>query len=527
MKTPGRLRHPLAVVVFAVSVLAAALPYALKLGADRDLWWHVRTGQMILEQRGLPDEDPFSFTAPQAQWTNHEWLSDIAVAVVYDLGGDSALLVWRVALLVSFMTVFALALRNRFEHPAFLLAALLLTAPLIRIFITLRPHAFTYLGSLLLILLFDASTRRPRLLWLLPPLMLVWANLHGGFLFGLGLTAIGLAIHGLGIEHGSCRRTRADRRRAAIVAGLALAAPVVNPHGLALFPYLARELGAEHSVILEWHGIWEFPEYRVPFVLLLLVPLIILAAGVIGRHRSRNASRFAGWLPRGALLPLAGFVVGACSTLRHGRFLILLVLFSALVTFAAIPWCLKRATRGRSFPLLEALRSPRWIAVLAGVPFLAGLAQFGVDYHRKGLRIEILGLPVLATEFLQRYDLGPNLALRLDWGGYAIWHLFPDYKVSADGRNLTVYDEALVTEHLEAYHSGKFVEHFRGQDVDAILVDSAGPAYEELRGNRRWTQVYEDRISAVFVRPQIARTLSERTRETRSRQPASERFYFP
>ncbi len=127
-----------ATLLLAATVLAATLPYALKLGADRDLWWHVRTGQLILEDGRLPQTDPFSFTAAEAPWTNHEWLSDVVLGGIYTVGGDVGLSVWRILLLFAVVGVLAVALRLRFRHPVVLLAGLLLTIPLIRIFINLH-----------------------------------------------------------------------------------------------------------------------------------------------------------------------------------------------------------------------------------------------------------------------------------------------------------------------------------------------------------------------------------------------------
>ena len=136
--------------------LAAALPYALKTAADHDLWWHVKTGQMILEQRGLPETDPFSFTAPGASWTNHEWLSDVVLAAVYDSGGDQALSLLRAGLLFAAIAGFALLLWIRLPHPLFVLGGCLLVAPLFRV-VNLRPHSYTYLFVVVLLLTLDAS----------------------------------------------------------------------------------------------------------------------------------------------------------------------------------------------------------------------------------------------------------------------------------------------------------------------------------------------------------------------------------
>jgi len=184
----------------AAVALAAALPYALKISADHDLWWHVRTGQLILDDRALPEVDPFSFTAPGAAWTNHEWLSDVTLAMLYAVGGDRAMSLWRTLLLVAVLAAFAGALWRRFPHPLFVLAGVLVSTPLIRIFINLRPHGFTYLFALLMLLIFEGSRSRTKLLWALPALFALWTNLHGGFVLGVGMLTVFVAARWLGLD---------------------------------------------------------------------------------------------------------------------------------------------------------------------------------------------------------------------------------------------------------------------------------------------------------------------------------------
>ena len=497
--------------IFAVA-LAAALPYALKIAADHDLWWHVRTGQMILEHRALPGTDPFSFTAEGAPWTNHEWLSDAGLAAIYAVGGDRALSLWRTGLLLAVLAAFTRLLWRRMPHPLFVVGGVLLATPLIRIFINLRPHSYTYLFTLLFLIAFEGARRRPKLLLCLPPLMALWANLHGGFILGLGLLTVGFAARWIGLD-GPTAADASERRHWLVAYPLALAAPVINPYGIGLLFYLARELGADHSLILEWRGIWYFPEYRLEYVLLCAAPLLLLAAA----RRLRPVT------------PVVWLAISALATWVHGRFLILLVLFSFLVGFQAIGALDERyrlIDRGR---LLVRLRRPGWAWSICAVPLIAAVLQFSVDVKKDGLRLEIdpWGVPIVACEFLRRHDLGPNLLLRLDWGGYAIWHLYPKYKVSGDGRNLTVYDAGFVDGMLRAYHGGRFTQLAHRLDVDVILSESAGPTYHELLAHDGWVAVHEDRIATVFVRPQAAAALAARHDPGAEVQPAADRFYFP
>jgi hypothetical protein len=497
----------------AAVALAATLPYALKIAADNDLWWHVRTGQMILTERALPATDPFSFTASGSAWTNHEWLSDVVVAGLYGLGGDRALSAWRMGLLYAVLACLTTLLWRRLPHPLPVLAGVLLVTPLIRVLVNLRPHSYTYLFALLLLWILESTPRRRALMWAVPPLMVLWTNLHGGFILGLGILAVVLAARWLGLDDTPTPPDVAERRRLACIFGLSGLATMINPYGPGLFAYLARELGADHSLILEWQGIWGFPQHRVHFVLLGAIPLLAVALA----RRLRPVA------------PVVLLAVSALATWVHGRFLILLVIFSSLVTFSALAACLERYPLVGRGSVLDRLRRPGWAWALCALPLLAALAQFTRDLDRKGLRLEIdpLAVPVEACEFLRRHDLGPNLLLRFDWGGYAIWHLYPDYKVSGDGRNLTVYEAGFVDGMLRAYHGGRFTHYAREYDVNVILSEAAGPTYHELRSHDEWVPVHRDRVAAIFVRPDVVGSLSGRVIDAPAIQPRSERFYFP
>jgi hypothetical protein len=329
---------------------------------------------------------------------------------------------------------------------------------------------------------------------------------------GVGILTVVLTARWLGLDEIGPRPNAGERRRMLLVYALGLLAPAINPYGLGLFTYLRRELGADHSLILEWRGIWNFPDHRVHFLLLCALPIVALAL-------TRRLRPFA---------PIALLGVSIVATWVHGRFLILLVIFSCLVTFSALATLLRRYPRLWRGTLLGRLRKPRWAWALCAIPLLAAVLQFSVDLGKKGLRLQIpWRVPVEACEFPSRHALGPNLLVRFDWGGYAIWHLYPQYKVSGDGRNLTVYDAEFVDGLLRAYDDGRFTDYTHRYEVDVILSEAAGPTYDELRSHDAWVPVHQDRVAAVFVRPDVARSLARRTVVAPAVQPAAERFFFP
>lgn len=496
----------------AAVALATALPYAMKLSADRDLWWHVRTGELIVSAGAIPTTDIYSFTAGPATWTNHEWLSDVILASLFSAGADRALSLWRALMLFAVCATLTGLLWRRCRRPLPVLGALLLLSPLIRIFINLRPHGYTYLFALLLLVIADQARDRPRIWFLAPPLLGLWVNLHGGFLVGVGMLGLLLGERLLALDGSTTPIGRRGRLQLCMVGIAGLLATLVNPYGVGLYRYLLQELGADHSLILEWRGIWQFPEYRWPFVLLAVAPALALAIG----RRLRPLSIYFLWLVS----------IYLCWT--HGRFLILLALFSTVACFTAFGDRLssfERDERG----LLGRLERPRWAWSICAVVLLAALAQLGVDLQRKGLRLQLDAryLPLLASEFLAQHSLGDRLLTRLDWGGYAIWHLHPQYRVAADGRNLTLYDAEFIDRLLRSYDDGQFGALATEIGADVIMSESAGPTFEALELDRSWRRVHLDRTAAVYV-PVDRKPVPVRGRpQSATLQHPSERFFFP
>lgn len=243
-------RRALLVTVVALS----AIPTLDVLG-DPDLWWHIRAGRWILDNRAIPRTEMFTYTAAGNPWTAHEWGSEVLFALLSSAGG--ALLLALVMAAVTWSGLWALALRAR-DRGAGLgvgAAAMLLGARAMQPVAGTRPQMITFALCCWSLLIAERHLARGgRGVWLLPPMAAVWANLHAGFLFGIGLVAAVAAVEGMSIvlrRPGSAPRRRVVELGA--VAAASLAASCLNPSGPALIGYALR-LTHEVSAlpIVEW-----------------------------------------------------------------------------------------------------------------------------------------------------------------------------------------------------------------------------------------------------------------------------------
>src|SRR5438093_1230994 len=155
--------------------------------ADADLWGHLRFGLDLWETGQVVRDDPYSYLTRGSPWINHEWLAEGIFAATYAVGGPPGLIALKAVLGLA---VLALAFRHLCRRGVDVLGAGLLVSalalPMRPGLLTVRPHIFTYLAFLLLLLWIERAERGPsRWRWGLVPLFAVWANLHGGILAGL------------------------------------------------------------------------------------------------------------------------------------------------------------------------------------------------------------------------------------------------------------------------------------------------------------------------------------------------------
>ena len=245
--------------------------------ADPDAWWHLKTGQYILEQQRLPYPDPFAWTSaglrpayPGEEITQHfnlthEWLAQVWMYVLFAAGGFGAVVLWKAAVLTAVCGIAGWLAARRTASWMWGVAAALGAAWLVSVFNSDRPTLITFL----LVAVFAAIFETRRRLWLLPVLALVWANCHGGYFLGWVVCAAYAA--------GAWRDSREDARRIWIFSAAAVLASGLNPNGFrVLQTLLLYRQSYLTSTLIEWSRpyLWG-PPYA--FDVLLYAAALVLA----------------------------------------------------------------------------------------------------------------------------------------------------------------------------------------------------------------------------------------------------------
>jgi hypothetical protein len=243
-----------------------------------DLAYHLRAGAITLDTGSIPRFDTFTFTASGAPWQNQQWGAQVLLAIAYRLAGWTGLVLLRAALVgVAFGLLFDICRRRSgsVRMAAWLtLAAFVCTA----VTLGLRPQLFAIALFATVLWLVVQRRERPKLAWIVVPLVLVWANVHGSFFLGPLLVGIGLVEDLIERDPG--------RRRTAAVLVSTLAATLVNPFGVDVWIYAIgiSTSGLITSRVTEWQPTTvRTPEGALFFVSAGLVAIAFVVAALRGR----------------------------------------------------------------------------------------------------------------------------------------------------------------------------------------------------------------------------------------------------
>ena len=376
--------------------------------------------------------------------------------------------------------------------------ALILSASLLGRFYLFRPQVFTYM----LLAIFVLAALRHVMgkgapLWVLPFLLILWANLHGGFIAGIGVIGLALGIellrswqlHGARIE-ASWRDTRAMLATllTCVVASLA------TPMGWRIWPFLVTELGNpfNRQYIVEWQPV----RLRAPGLdgLLMIVLVVVLAAA--WALAQRRGVRLAGIPPWVWFLSCMPLIVMAFGSHRHIPILVIW----------AVPLMGLLAEAGLSARLSGRALRLGFVSVTAVilVPALLG-AYFTLISPLPQIRItdDSLGddRPFGVVEFMRANDLRGNAFVPLWWGAYFTWQLYPDILVSMDGRNDTLYPVEMIGENLVFYKDlPDSISAPLRYPTDFLLMPAGTATLPAIHSDDNWSLLYQDAEASLFVR---------------------------
>jgi hypothetical protein len=477
-----------------VAILALGLfGMAARSVTDPDVWWHLRTGQLVIQNHTLFHTDPYSFTKFGAPWIDHEWLSQLLISGVYKLAGYGGLsVVFGAVIAAAFMVVFYRSPGRPYIAGVITLLGAFASAPSWGV----RPQMLTLLLASLLLLILEHSYGRPKLLWLAPPLMLLWVNLHAGYAVGIALIVLFLVGDGLEVAFGfaepnlSGKAVRAERFRSLTVIIVACATVVmINPYGTAMYAYPLETLRsrAMQSYIGEWASP-DFHQLRYAPTLAMMLATLVVPAVSPRRLRPRE------------LLLLSVTTYAALRSVRHIPIyaLIAIPILSAMLQ----SWMEERAhaRRGNSkqAPTTTAKATFNAIVLTAFLVFLFVRVRY-VTHHQPDM--EAREFPAAAVAFIAAHRPPAPMLNHYNWGGYFIWKLYPGYRVYIDGR-ADLYGDALMNDFAAVYYlkGDAWRSAFAKWGIQTVVLPPDAPLVTALRDLPSWETIYSDKQAVVLTR---------------------------
>lgn len=475
-------------LLVALAAFVTVLANGSGLLIDPDTYWHIIVGRWILAHHAVPHADIFSYSVPGAPWVPHEWLAETVFAPLYDRWG------WNgpvVATALSFAAALAILTRAllRWLEPVHALAGAATAWGLALAHLLARPHI---LALPIMVLWFAAlvearERNRAPPLWL-AALMILWANLHGGYALGLAFAAL-FAAEAVLMAPNQAARVVAVKQWGAFGV-LSLAAALVTPNGFAglWLPFHVLRMKFALSVLMEWQS----PNFQTiqPLEIWLMAALA-LALGF------------------GVKLPptrIAMLLLLLHMSLAHQRHIEVLGLVAPLLLAPSVGAFIRARTHRRHTAALDdAFADLAGSASLRGSA-LVGLIVFmiaGVFLQYPLVRKPDAYTPAAALKFAAAHGLTGPVFNEYGFGGYLI---FNGVKPFIDGR-ADMYGDPFIKRYIEATrgYTGELSAMLDQYHATWTLFAAKSPAVTLMDHLPGWKQIYADDTAVIHVRADFAR----------------------
>jgi len=475
--------------IFFLAVFCSALLLGPQmLSIDSDLGRHLVIGGYILEQHEIPTTDIFSHTKNGEPRPPYEWLSQIFFASAHRiLGLDGAVLLTSLVIASAFTLMYAESTR-RSELPVTAILLAILAAAAGSVHWLPRPHVFTFLLLAVWLERLERLRNAEKIpLWQFPLIMLLWANLHGGFLFGL---LAWMAYFAGWVLDNWLKRDSATAevgKKLLVVGVLSLVASCITPDGWGNWQAM---LGNSSFYILSQTIETMSPNFHqsgmIPILLLLILSVLLPA---LDRFR----------LPASHIFLLAGFAI---LSLLMARNIPLFAICATPILAACTRRILDQAKgwkkiESRLGEIESSLRGFVWPAV--GV--FAAILLFSYYSMRTQLSINQFDervFPVAAVNWLAEHPQSGNMFNEFNWGGYLLHRLWPGQNVFIDSQT-DFYGEALARDYNQIINAQSDWEtKLKKYDVDWVIVASDTPLAEALETESHWRVLYQDNTAVIL-----------------------------
>lgn len=493
-----KIMRPLAIISF---FLFFFLSFLMKPVADYDFWWHLATGKYIVENRALPQNDPFAYTSHKEPAEMKSlilkgyWVAQVIFYKVYSQWDFKGIIILRSLLLMLFLQLIFLTVKKQGLSD---LPALLFVTGVFFLAIKFtgeRPQQFTFLFfSLSMYLLEDFRTTRSKKILFIPLVILLLSNMHPGYVVCILLLSLYLLGEGVLLIW---RKGPVDKGFKLLLGVwiLSLILSFFNPNGFSVFRMLlAHGAQASGSGIVEFMPTFQaYKNYYIPpdytYIVFLLLSLLTLR-----------------YIRKIGLVHVLVLITFTSMSLISLRYLIFYMCAAAPILARVILYVKEEKYINGLFRGLKKTEGLLYglAFILSAVYIFSGIPAFARYEFREN---SIFAAPKGAADFLNSQKIYGNMFNEYGFGGYLIWRLYPDKKVFIDGRNLEndAYGEysAIITASSE--QNRLWTDLLKKHGITYVVLPPLTPRgeiypiVEKLINSNEWVLIYRDHLALVFV----------------------------
>ncbi|OGF98893.1 hypothetical protein A2153_00715 [Candidatus Gottesmanbacteria bacterium RBG_16_38_7b] len=446
--------------------------------SDSDFGWHLKYGEYFFKTGQILRKNVFSLEMPDYRWVNSSWLTDVVTYYIFKMEGFLGITIAGGLIVMLMMFFLSRAYKFSFWEKTFIFPLILfVNSPLTRV--SFRGQLLSLLGVTILLYLLEEYKREGRnIIYLTIPLFFIWANLHGGFMLGLAIMIIYLAIRQLA--------TKSLDKKLLAVFPLIILSTLINPFGIEIYQEVIKHFGNPfQNYIVEWVPLTPFSDLW--WVLIFWGIFLIINIRILVTKEK-----------------LADYIE---------------VIILTLIFYFLSHW----------------MRRYAWTMYLISIPLSLGVFRYGIEINRQIKKIipviiwvviylgtisyyipsqrltqinwqryclESVKCSIPSAEFLKKIEIPQKFLSFYNWGGWLIWN-YPEIKPLIDGRMHLWRDEGGYSAFGKYYFLEQNVDDIDKSDYEMVYMIADKPVYKrllELVRQGRWRIIYQDDLAGVFVR---------------------------
>lgn len=469
---------------------------------DPDLWGHIKFGEYIVTNFAIPLKDLYAFTPTKELWINHELVAEIVFYLLYSISHTGVALLLFKGLIFAITILIPWFYIGRKSDRYYINAIIFIMVILAFSYGTaIRPHIFSYLFFAITLFIIETDKLKGKLSFIgLPIIFIIWVNSHGGVIAGIAVVCFysfyNLIINNLNFKSDNDKETKPlDNKGLIIIPILLIVVLIFNPYTYQYYAYISDAILMKRNFVEEWHSIFTSMGNFQYLNILMTFTLIFIVVNLNSLDREKTYQ----------IILLILMILVSVSHVRH-------IPFFALTCAFYLPNLITPKLG------LNPVSKADFIAAKYVLPFIllfiSGFLLYCTLINKEGkvdYKLSVLsqstpqyvGYPVKAIEYIKINNLKGKMMTNFNWGEFIIFNLYPDTKVSFDGRYETVYPQKVMDDNITFTNGNNgWQAVLKDYNPDMVLLSKHDKVLKPMYENSGWPLIFMGDESFLFVNPE-------------------------